>query len=76
MIEKISRDEETLLLYGKTLDLIANHLGNNIEINELETGTRSKLLVAYANHAFHGGNNQAYLLNELIRSLNDDLSSL
>ena len=29
MLEKISRDEETLLRYGKTLDLMANHFTNN-----------------------------------------------
>ena len=78
MLEKISRDEELALRYGKTLDMMANHINNNssISLNQVEAGTRAKLLAVYANHAFNGGNKQDYLITQLLASLKEDLASL
>ena len=71
LIDKINRDEETKLRYGKTLDLIAIHFNknSNIEIDQLDISTRSRLLKTYVNHAYIGGNANTVFINKLLNSL-------
>ena len=78
MLDKIIRNEDSMLRHGRTLDQVASHFDNNssISINQLEIATRARLLGIYATHAANGGNQQARLVQQLLNSIKEDLPSL
>ena len=78
LIDKIQRDDEAKLRYGKTLDLVAVHFNknSNVDIGQLDISTQTRLLKVYTNNAYIGGSGNTQLILKILKSLSDDLSSL
>ena len=56
VLDKITRTDDSMMRYSRTLDLLAYHFDNNtsVSINQLEIATRARLLLIYATHAVNG----------------------
>ena len=46
LLDKISRDPDMIIRYGRTMDLVAMHFmdSNNVPLNQADIGVRARLL--------------------------------
>jgi len=77
VLNKLTRNDDNWVKNSRTLDLIAFHFERdmNMQMTQLETTTRARLLAIYARHA-ENGYPKSRLISALLKSLEDDLASL